>query len=327
MKRIAVETKYLEPDALRELNALVGDWARVDVLPPRTDEAGYREMLRGASVVVGAPRSSWVVGTQLNLVQLSGVGYEDYVGVGLEAQEHFVLCNARGVLSICIAEHVMALMLALCRQLPHYFAAQREMKWAPIYDRFRELTGQTLVVVGLGDIGSEVARRACGLGMRVLGVRRNVNLAAPLGVNEVLSVQQLSDALKQADHVVAALPGGKNTRHLLNTQSISQIKPGAFLYNVGRGTAVDETALISALQSGHLSGAGLDVFEHEPLPADSPLWQMPQVIVTPHIAGYSHNCMKRFGRLVLDNVQRYRTGKPLLNRISSDELAATRSDW
>ena len=323
MEQIAVEPQYLEPSDLSELIARVNDWARVVSLPPRTDGSVYRSILQESSIGIGSPRPSWILGTKLRLIQLAGVGYEDYVGVGLEDQPQLAICNARGVLNICIAEHVMAMMLALCRQLPYHLQAQRESRWAPKYNSFVELTGQTLVVVCLGDIGGEVAQRAVGLGMRLLGVRRDVNATSSAGVERVLPLQQLPEALRQADQVVVALPGGKSTRHLVDAGMIAHIKPGAFLYNVGRGAVVDQSALIAALQSGHLAGAGLDVFEQEPLAAENPLWQMPQVIITPHIAGYSPQCAKRFGRLVIENVERYRNHQTLRNRIPTTALAAT----
>ncbi len=324
MERIAIETHYLDSCDLAELTNLVRGWAQLITLPSRTtEEIAYREILQAASIVIGSPRPSWVVGTKINLIQLAGAGYEDYVGIGLDAQANLTLCNARGVFSLGIAEHTIALMLAFCRNLPHYFAAQQSKQWAPQYDNFPELTGQTLVIVGLGSIGCEIAKRAFGLGMRVLGVRRNTSDPLPAGVEQVLSMQQLPQMLKLADHVAVALPGGKTTRHLINSDMLSQIKKGAFLYNVGRGNSVDESALIAALNSGRLSGVGLDVFEQEPIPFDSPLWRMPQVIITPHIAGYSQNSKKRFGRLVIENLQRHHAGLSLLNKISLSELSGT----
>ncbi len=323
MQRIAVETHYLEPRDLAELDQLVRQWAQLVPLPALKDEVAYREILSNSTLAIGSPLPTWILESPLRMVQMPSAGYEEFRGVGFETRQDIALCNGRGVFSVGIAEHIIALMLAFCRRLPYFFEAQQQSRWARTWEGFTELGGQTLTIVGLGDVGGEIAKRAAGLGMRVLGVRRNANAPAPAGVSQVLPTEQLHEAIRQADQIVVAVPGGIKTRHLINAQAISAIKPGALLYSVGRGTAIDQTALIEALRAGRIAGAGLDVFETEPLGSDSPLWRMPQVIVTPHIAGYSPGFRARFGQLVIDNIQRYHAGKPLRNRIPLDELAGS----
>lgn len=320
MVRIAIETMYLEPAELAEFHAFVRDWAVVSLLPSRNDEYEYRNTLAGCEIAIGSPMPAWVLESSLRVVLMPSAGYEEFVGAGFERRDDISLCNGRGVFSVGIAEHTMSLMLAFARRLPRFFEAQQHSNWARTWEGYSELAGQTLVIVGLGSVGAELAKRAAGFDMRVLGVRRNADIL-PKGVEKIYPVEFLHEALHGADQVVVALPGGEATRNLISASAIGAIKPGAFLYNVGRGTSVDQVALLAALNSGHLAGAGLDVFENEPLPASDPLWQMKQVILTPHVAGYSPGFRRRFGKLVVENLRRYRDGKELLNRIPLRDLS------
>ena len=171
-----------------------------------------------------------------------------------------------------------------------------------------------LGVVGLGPIGLEVARLGVALRMRTIGVRRTPRGDEPC---ETWPMARLDELLAQADALVLAVPLGDDTRHLLDARRLALLKRGAWLVNVGRGALVDEAALVAALQSGHLGGAGLDVFETEPLPPESPLWSMPNVIVTPHNSGDAPGNLDRAAAIFLDNLARYGRGEPLRNEVQS----------
>ena len=187
--------------------------------------------------------------------------------------------------------------------------------------RHGRLAGSTVCVIGLGTLGSAIARRCAALGMRVLGVRRHPERSSP-DVSEVFGPEDLAAAVAGADHVVGALPGGASTTGLISREVIATMKPGACFYNVGRGPSVDEEALIERLAGGSLAGAGLDVFATEPLPDDSPLWSMENVIVTPHMAGYTWDYADELCEVFVANLAAYHAGEPPPNAIDLSPGAA-----
>lgn len=220
-----------------------------------------------------------------------------------------LLTNASGVFDIPIAETVLAYMLAVVKRLPEFLTQQREHRWQKL--PLRELRGLTVGIVGLGSIGAEVARLCRAFGMRVLGLRRR---PAPSDVaDEVLPPEHLHDLLSRSDFVVIAAPLTEQTQGLIGRAELAAMKPTAWLINISRGAIVDEEALIEALREGRIGGACLDVFAEEPLPAESPLWEMPNVLITPHNSWSSPHIEEREIELFLENLRRYVAGEPLLN--------------
>ena len=219
--------------------------------------------------------------------------------------------TSSGSSALPIAQTVLLYVLALNKGLPAWMDAQRRNAWEP-HSR-SDLDGSRMVVVGMGPIGMHVARLARAFAIDVVGVRRTVMGDEPC---HTVSFAALDEELAHADHVVLALPLTDDTRLMFNESRIAQIKPGAILINVGRGELVDEVSLVSALTTGHLSGAGLDVFHTEPLPAESPLWSIPNVIVTPHNSGAVSGNAARVDQMFLTNLERLVTGHPLMNEIS-----------
>jgi phosphoglycerate dehydrogenase-like enzyme len=173
----------------------------------------------------------------------------------------------------------------------------------------------TVLVVGLGGIGRETAERLRALGCRVIGVTRR-----PVDGFETVRVEQFADVASTADAIVLALPNTELTRHLLSVDVLAPVKPGMIVVNVGRGTTIDETALIAALQDGRVGFAALDVTEVEPLPQDSPLWTMPNVVIAPHVAANTPNNARRIAELFAENARRLLDGEPLLNRVNTVEF-------
>jgi phosphoglycerate dehydrogenase-like enzyme len=220
------------------------------------------------------------------------------------------ITTSSGAHAVPIAQTVMLYLLALSRGLPAWIDAQRRRAWEthPIVD----LQGLVLGVVGLGPIGCEVARLGTSLGMRVIGARRTPRGDEPC---ETWPLARLDALCARADALVLALPLADETRHLFDAARLARMKPGAWLVNVGRGALVDEPALVEALRSGHLGGAGLDVFETEPLTPESPLWTMPNVIATPHNSGDAPDNLIRASEIFVDNLGRYRRGEPLRNEV------------
>lgn len=220
------------------------------------------------------------------------------------------LTTSSGSNAVPIAQTVIWYLLALSRGAERWRDAQGRRAWER-HD-VADLQGLTLGVIGLGPIGLEVARIGVALRMRVVGVRRTPRGDEPC---ETWSLARLEELLGIADALVLAVPLSDATQHLLDARRIALMKPGAWLVNVGRGGLVEEPALVAALASGHLGGAGLDVFETEPLPAESPLWSMPNVIVTPHCSGDTPGNLVRATELFLDNLRRYRRGDALRNEV------------
>jgi phosphoglycerate dehydrogenase-like enzyme len=229
-----------------------------------------------------------------------------------------VLTNAREVHGPVVAEHVMALIFALAKCLPQAVRFQKKHVWGQETmwrerPRPRELAEATLGLVGLGSIGRAVARHASSLGMRVIAVRENTSKPTPQGVQQVFASPQLDALLAQSDYVVLAAPVTSGTRGLINAARLGKMKLEACLINVGRGPLVDEAALLDALREKRIGGAALDVFEEEPLPADSPLWDLENLLITPHTAGLTEKLWERHYQLISENLRRYIEGQPLLS--------------
>jgi len=251
---------------------------------------------------------------QLGWLHQRGAGIER-IAVPRLQDSAVVVTNGSGNHAPNIAEHVLALMLAFARQLPALIRAQQAAAWRPPRpQQLFELSGQTLAVIGAGSIGRALGERAAALGLRVLGVRRSAAASEALaGFERVVGFEGLDAVLGEADHVAIALPLTPATRGLFSAARLERVKRGAYLYNVGRGGLVDHAALLDALRGGRLAGAGLDVTDPEPLPADSPLWHEPDVVITAHSSGNTPRSFDRYRALLLDNLGRWLRGEPLLN--------------
>jgi len=226
----------------------------------------------------------------------------------------FVLTSTSGIHAVPISEHVLAMMLMFARDMPRSMRAQLRHEWPKGEGKAStfELPGKTLLVVGLGAIGRRTGQLASAFGMKVIGVRRNPGQQVE-GVESIVGPGQLHAVLPLADMVLLALPLTEETRHMFGAAELRLMKPTAYLFNVGRGASVDEAALIEALRQRRIAGAGLDVTETEPLPADSPLWEMENVILTPHYSGGMASYNEKALEIFTDNLRRYQAGEPLRN--------------
>lgn len=227
-----------------------------------------------------------------------------------------ILTNAREVHGPVVAEHAMAQIFALAKRLPSAMRLQQRRSWGQQamweeYPRPREVAGATLGLVGLGSIGRAVVKLASAIGMRVIAVREHPERGSD-GAELIFGPAQLDEMLAQADYVVLAAPLTSSTRALIGTAQLSRMKPDACLINVGRGPLVDEDALAKALRDKEIGGAALDVFSKEPLPLDSPLWDLDNLLITPHTAALTEKLWQRHYALVAENLRRYLAGQPLL---------------
>jgi phosphoglycerate dehydrogenase-like enzyme len=251
-------------------------------------------------LVASVPNLRWIHTTS------AGV---DHVLFPKLAEFDVALTNASGVFNVPIAETVLAYMLAVVKRLPQFLDQQRVRHWHNL--ELRELRGLTAGILGLGDIGGEVARLCQAFGMHVVGLRRHPQPSQ--FAEEVLPPDRLHDLLARSDFVVIATPLTDQTRGMIGRAELKAMRSDAWLINIARGPIVDEDALIEALRDRTIGGACLDVFSLEPLPEDSPLWDLPNVIVTPHNSWSSSHWREREIELFLENLRRYVAGKPLLN--------------
>jgi phosphoglycerate dehydrogenase-like enzyme len=235
-----------------------------------------------------------------------------------------ILTNAREVHGPVVAEHVIALIFALAKKIPLAVRLQEKHVWGqePMWrerPRPREIAGATLGLVGAGSIGREVAKRASALGMRVMAVRENPQKQKPEGVEKVYAFADLETLLEQSDYVVLALPVTPSTQKVMNAERFSKMRSDACLINVGRGPLIDAAALTAALRDHRIGGAALDVFEREPLPADSPLWDLENLLITPHTAGLTEKLWERHYQLFSENLRRYLAHQPLLGVVDKNK--------
>lgn len=231
------------------------------------------------------------------------------------AASDIVVTNARSVHGPVVAEHAIALLFAAAKRFSWCAHYQQQKHWAQdeIWDlRPTELADSTIAIVGLGSIGEPIARHARMLGMQVLAVREHPG-RGPGPAHDVFGPGDLKSVLARCDFLILAAPITPRTEHLISTEQLGCMKPNAWLINVARGSLVHEAELISAVREKRIAGAALDVFEDEPLPADSELWRLPNVLITPHTAGLTDKMWQRQYELLSENMRRYFVGKPLLN--------------
>jgi phosphoglycerate dehydrogenase-like enzyme len=288
--------------------------ARIEAVDPRvrvvrvSDRTTWSQEAPDAEVIFGFRplREGALHAERLRWVHAAGAGVEN---LSQDVAGTEILVTNSHIHGDVIAEHVFALILAHTRRLPEAFAYQRERRWGHRDLGGSLLAGRTMGILGLGTLGRAVAHRAAAFGLRVWGTRRHPQPVP--AVERVLGPDGLDEVLRVADMLVVTLPLTPETRGLIGARELALLPRGAFVVNVGRGGLIDEAALTHAVRSGHVAGAGLDVFEEEPLPAESPLWTLPQVIVTPHVAGNFPGYMDRAVSLFCENLRRYLAGEPL----------------
>jgi phosphoglycerate dehydrogenase-like enzyme len=281
--------------------------------PALTDE--QRDAFARAEVLLALdlPVGLGTFAPALRWVQAIGAGTDHFRGA--ELRPDVVVTNAAGVAAVPIAEFVVGQLLAVWKRFDELADQQRRHVWEPAYGR--HVSGLTLGLVGLGAIGTAVAERARALGMRVVAVRRRPGVVdRPPPVDEVVGPERLHDVLARVDAVVVCAPATPETRDLFDAAAFAAMRPGAVFCNVARGSLVDEAALLDALRSGHLGAAVLDVTRQEPLPVDNPLWDAPNLRLSPHSAASLDHYVESVFDLFANNLGRYLRGQPLRNVVA-----------
>ncbi|RVT81698.1 D-2-hydroxyacid dehydrogenase [Rhodobacteraceae bacterium CCMM004] len=306
-----------EPDQVTPVIAARVPGAEVHVCTDYGALAGALEAVRPQIVYafkIGRrpfPRDALFAAPSVAWVQNSGAGVDHLVP--WDAAQ-VTVTNASGVHGELMAQYTAWAILNHRLGLPVYARRQGEQVWEK--GRFHSVRGQTLAIVGFGRIGGEIGRVARALGLHVIGVRTRPEPSDH--ADEVVGADALHAALGRADYVSVVLPMTEGNRGLIGERAIAAMKPGAYLINTGRGGIVDETALLAALRAGHLSGATLDVFATEPLPAEDPLWSAPGVTILPHITGDPADWKRRVTEMFCDNLENWMAGHPLFNTVDPD---------
>lgn len=294
------------PGVAEELAAIEA----IDLLTPQDSDGVHGALLDGASVLVTYKWEDRFLQPSLRWVASESAGFDQFPTHNLEAAGVH-LTTATGVHTVSVSEHALALLLALTKRIGESARDAVSHEWNPRPPT--ELEGLTVAVLGLGTIGEGIAERAACFGMHVIGYKRDPS-AYQGRVGEVFGSSQLLDVCRRADVLISVLPGGADTHHLIGAEALDALGAG-WLINVGRGSVVHNDALIEALTSGRLRGAGLDVFEPEPLPADSVLWSLTNVVITPHIAGNTSRFAERWARIFCKNLDAFTGRGPWQNRV------------
>jgi phosphoglycerate dehydrogenase-like enzyme len=292
------------------LASLIGErFPELEVVATK-EEALLPQHINDADVLIAFrfPSALFKEAKKLRWIQATGAGVDPFIK-SREYLRGVIVTNTRGIHAQLMADYTFGAITALQWNLSHAFRSQQHKEWHRVDTR--PLAGMTLGLVGLGAIGGEIARRARIFGMKVIGVRRT---PAPVkAVDQVFGPERLTEMLSLCDFAVLIIPATPETYHMIGRSELLAMKRTAYLINISRGSAVDEPALIQALRQGSIAGAVLDVFEQEPLPAESPLWSLENVIITPHIAGSLKNYVGYVMEIFSDNLTRWRKGLPLRN--------------
>ena len=250
----------------------------------------------------------------LKWLQTNSAGVEGYIRPGV-LPENAHLTNATGAYGLAISEYMVAVLLSMMKRLPTYRDTQHKHIWAS-QGNVKSIYGSTVLVLGMGDIGGEFAKRVKAMGAYVIGVRRTDTRQSDVA-DEVHTYKELDELLPRADVVAMSLPGTPETTGILSRERLALLKDGAYVVNVGRGTAIDTDALCDALNSGKLAGATLDVTDPEPLPEDHPLWDIETALITPHVSGHYHlqETFERIVRISAENLQHFLNGEPMRNEV------------
>jgi phosphoglycerate dehydrogenase-like enzyme len=304
----------------------VKDAAEVPGLAAVADDAEFlctdsvdslRAALPGSPVVLGwnfranELTDAWDAAGDLRWIHWAGAGVDTVLFPGL-VESGVTLTDARGIFDQPMAEYVLGLLIAMAKGFPHTFAAQARREWS--YRLTERIEGADALVVGVGSIGRAIARTLRAVGMRVRGVGRSAR-GNDSDFGPIHGIAELDSLLGEADFVVLVTPLTNETRGLFSAERFACMKPTARLINVGRGALIDESALVEALGEKHIKGAALDVFHTEPLPHDSPLWSLENLIVSPHMSGDCEGYSEAMAEQFMVNFRRYRAGEPLLNLV------------
>lgn len=310
-----VTVTYVEPHDVRTARGAGGDAGELPELDPMDPDDLATIARLNVALAIDIPPDITTIAPDLAWVQAVGSGTAHLQAAGL-ADAGIVLTSNGGSNSIGIAEFVLGRLIEFNKLYPEIAALQAEHVWSPRYGR--QLSGQTLGLIGYGAINRAVAHRAAAFGMTVLVARRTPTATEEAHIERTYPTDDLHEMLGRCDAVIAAVPETPETEKMMDAAAFAAMRPGTFFANVGRGSLVDEPALIAALESGRLGGAALDVANVEPLPADDPLWDAPNLRISGHCSTAPTSLMPNVHQLFRENLERFVRGETLLNEVSAD---------
>ncbi len=306
--KVLITYKGLSEDHIQQIRE-VSDKIEVE---KATDEESVLGAVRDAEVVFGRfNKKMFLASKRLRWVQVPSAGVDRHLFPEF-VDSQVVLTNSSGVHRMPISEMIFAMMLALAKRLHRFMRFQMKTEWNRLAPD--ELAGKTLGILGLGNIGMETAWKAKCFGMRVLALKKR-RMRRPSCVDDLFGPEDLDRLLRESDYLAVTVPLTSDTYHMIGEEELKLMKPSAYIINIARGGVVDNKALIKALEEGWIAGAGLDVFEEEPLPKDSEFWRLENVVITPHVAGATPHYNERAVKIFCRNLQRYLEGKPLVNAV------------
>ncbi|MFW5976618.1 MAG: D-2-hydroxyacid dehydrogenase [Bacillota bacterium] len=265
-------------------------------------------------VIYGIPsREQLKKAANLKWLQLESAGADNFINKEIYPNKNIILTNSSGVYGLPIAEHVLSMILAFNKNIPQYVKQKQDKTWQGL-EKNRDLYNSVVGIIGLGDIGNQIAKKSHALGSKVLAVK-NTPENKPEYVEKLWGQEGINTLLQKSDYVVLALPLTEQTMGIIDEKRLKLMKPDAFLVNIGRGKLIEQEALIKALKKDWIAGAGLDVTNPEPLPESSPLWDLKNVILTPHVSGLSPSNIERKFDIFRENLKRYINGDNLINKV------------
>lgn len=311
-----IDNKFMDKAANIKLHEYAGN--REVIIT--TDINIVQENAADIDIVLGDfPREYLASLPKLIWFQQFGTGVEWLSNHPYLVKAPFLLTNCSDDHHDVVADHLMALVLSITRGIPQFVSSQRKNQWQQTSltdcDSLFQLRGKTVLLVGLGSVGLAIINRLLPFGVNIIGVRKNIAKNVQ-HVNKIYSVADLNTAAKEADIAISCLPRTDETTHLFNQDFFKAMKKPSFFFNIGRGNAVDETALVNALTTGVLKGAGIDVTIEEPLNKNAPLWSTPNLLITPHVGGTYNDVMKTWRDVALDNLALYQQDAPLRNVVN-----------
>lgn len=314
MKKIGLRKPPFTEEQIQRLQELAGKhgYELINLAPEQTDA---QDPIMDCEALMGVFEAQmFKAAKSLKWMHAPSAGVERLLSDDLYASPDVTLTSSSGAFGIAISEYMLCGLLMIQRKMIQYAENQKRHEWKQ-YPGASAIYGSNVTVVGVGNLGSCFAERCKALGANVTGVRRTAGAGKPDCFDDMYTVDKLDEAIKDADVVALCLPATEDTKRMLDATRFGKMKQGAIVINVGRGSAIDSSALYEALQSGHLGGALLDVTDPEPLPQDSPLWDCPNVVITPHISGIDRDRLaaKIVYDIYEDNLTRYLEGKPLRN--------------
>ncbi len=315
MKKKVLITHKIKTSLVDKIVAQIGDYAEVFFFP---DEEKIGDIIDEVEIIFGGVERKHILQAKnLRWIHLGYAGV-DVIMYSEVVNSDIIVTSSKGIHQFHMAEFLFGMILTLTRKFNKIYENQKRKSWdKQVAREFELLNGKTMGILGLGNIGRQIAKVAKAFGMYVIGMKRTMSNVE--NIDEVITKENLEHLLRNSDFIVAVLPLTEETYHLIGGREFNAMEKKPYFFNIGRGAVVDEKALINALREGKIRGAGLDVFEEEPLPQDSPLWEMENVLITPHIAGLFPGYWEEPTNLFIENFKRYINCKELLNIV--DKIA------